>query len=178
MALAALALGLLTLAGAGWAAKDRVAEEWYIWKLNSADFEAARYAAEKLEDVGTARAIPHLTKAYCRIEKRAGEVFIEIGATLEGQDLALSIEPALNGKCYNSLVKICKESGEHAIPYLMKELADENWQARWITIHTLRALEPLNNEVVFMVEQLLQDEQLLVRQAAAAALKKIQGEER
>ncbi len=39
IALAAVALGLLTLAGAGLAFKDRLVEEWYLWKLESEDEE-------------------------------------------------------------------------------------------------------------------------------------------
>ena len=51
IALAAFALGLLTLAGAGYAFKDRVVEEYWIWKLESEHQTEREVAAEMLREM-------------------------------------------------------------------------------------------------------------------------------
>jgi hypothetical protein len=42
------ALGIVTLAGSGLAFRERIREEWYIWKLNSADGVESELASRKL----------------------------------------------------------------------------------------------------------------------------------
>ena len=60
IALTATTLGLAVLVGAGIAAKDRIAEEWWIYKLRTGDEEEKKEAAQKLGEMPSLRSIPHL----------------------------------------------------------------------------------------------------------------------
>ena len=63
IALAALALGLLTLAGAGFACRGWMVEEWWLWKLGSRHEEERQTAAKRLGELKSVRAIPNLLSA-------------------------------------------------------------------------------------------------------------------
>ena len=61
-----MTLGLLTLAGAGWAVKDWVVEEWYLRKLESEDQQDRADAARTLGEMGSVRAISPLTNLFLK----------------------------------------------------------------------------------------------------------------
>jgi hypothetical protein len=56
VAITAVVLGLGVLVGAGMAAKDRIVEEWWIYKLKTGDEEENKVAAETLADMRSVRA--------------------------------------------------------------------------------------------------------------------------
>ncbi len=71
IALAALALGVLTLAGAGFAVRGWVVEEWHIWKLYSEVDEERENAANKLGEMGSIKAVYPLLEIYKKDRSKA-----------------------------------------------------------------------------------------------------------
>jgi HEAT repeat protein len=55
--------GLIVLLGCAVAFRDRIAEEWWLWRLGSVDPAARGAAAEKLGEMGSVRALPGLLKS-------------------------------------------------------------------------------------------------------------------
>ena len=64
-----IALGLVVLVAVGFAAKDRIFEEWYLHKLRFGDDKEKLYAAEKLAENQSVRAVPTLLNCL-RVELR------------------------------------------------------------------------------------------------------------
>ena len=56
------ALGVLVLAIAGYVFKDVAVEQWYIWQLGSDNEEQRKAAVEKLAEINSLRAVPHLLR--------------------------------------------------------------------------------------------------------------------
>ncbi len=63
-----IALGILALLIAGYASRDLALEQWFIWQLGSDDKAIQVAAAEKLADIGSVRAVPHLIQAIETME--------------------------------------------------------------------------------------------------------------
>ncbi len=63
-----IALGVLVLLVAGYAFRDRAVEQWFIWQLESEDKAVRVAAAEKLADIGSMKAVPHLIQAIETME--------------------------------------------------------------------------------------------------------------
>ena len=59
-------LGAATLAGGAYASRDAAVEWWWIWKLRSAGSGERNAAAEKLVQLESLRAVPHLIEAVRR----------------------------------------------------------------------------------------------------------------
>ena len=81
----------------------------------------------------------------------------------------------LNTESYHALVQIVKREGEAALPFLIRELENESWQARWVTVHVLGELGRQVGEAAAVVEKVCEDSNQHVRHAAAGALRKIRG---
>ncbi|MBI4586854.1 MAG: hypothetical protein HY717_22805 [Planctomycetes bacterium] len=62
VAIAAATLGLATLAASGLLFKDRLAEEWWLWRLRSPDRAERERAAARLGELKSARAVPRLVE--------------------------------------------------------------------------------------------------------------------
>ena len=63
VALSTAAVGVVVLAVAGIAGKDRIREEWYVWRLEAGSREQKIDAAHTLRRMDLARAIPALCRA-------------------------------------------------------------------------------------------------------------------
>jgi len=57
-------LGTLVLVVTGFLLKDHAVERWYLWKLESKDEAVREYAAGKLAEMGSRRAIPRLVELF------------------------------------------------------------------------------------------------------------------
>jgi len=62
VALATVGVGVVVLVAAGFAAKGRIREEWYIHQLQSANEETRLHAAERLGELKSLRAVPELIR--------------------------------------------------------------------------------------------------------------------
>ena len=72
IAISATILGGLTMVCAAVALRDRAWEEWWIWKLGSKDLSVRKLACERLGEIGSARAIPHLLELWSHRDPREG----------------------------------------------------------------------------------------------------------
>ncbi len=61
-------VGIVVLVAAAFSLKPVILEQWYIWKLESEDKAIRVAAAEKLADIGSVRAVPHLIQAIETME--------------------------------------------------------------------------------------------------------------
>jgi len=59
----AAALGTAMLLGAAFAGRGAIVEQWWIWNLRSPEAADRYAAAEKLVELKSARAVPHLVEA-------------------------------------------------------------------------------------------------------------------
>jgi hypothetical protein len=78
---------MVVLGTTGWAVKDWIREEWYVWKLRSEDEEVVEAAAWKLRDLGTINAMGALIDALdCEGRHPAhevGDIRFAVGKALE-----------------------------------------------------------------------------------------------
>lgn len=182
MAVAAVVVGLLTLAGAGFALKDKALEEWYIWELESENQEVRKNAAEKLGEMRAVRAIPRLME-LCPEDKEYSEKRAQRETTYI-MDALVKIGkpavPALVRKLQYGRIPWCAWSaryalgriGSPAIPALIAALRDEDEYTRHNAALTLGELPlgPLAKDAVPALMETLADENLSVRRVAADAL--------
>lgn len=57
-------LGVAVLLACAVAFRDRIAEEWWLYKLESGDVEGQKVAAERLAESGSVRAVSYLLLAF------------------------------------------------------------------------------------------------------------------
>jgi len=70
------AIALLVIGVAAFVARDRIAEEWWIYRLGSKDDATKIHAAEKLASIKSLAAVPHLLQI---IESERRELFGNFG---------------------------------------------------------------------------------------------------
>ena len=165
IALAALALGLLILAGAGWAFKDRVVEEWWLWIARTAD------ARKKTNVDSSLKAIE---------ESAAKQTLQQIDVMLQNVDDSGKIKQALIATQggFRALQGKVDFDSENVIHELSNALGDQDENTRFYAARVLGEIGSDAIEAVPALQVLSRDRYPLLQQAAAAALKKIQGEER
>ena len=61
-------LSVVVLVAAAFALKRPILEQWYLWELDSEDEQERKSAAEKLGEMGSVRAVPHLIQAIETME--------------------------------------------------------------------------------------------------------------
>src|SRR2546427_9381966 len=64
IALSTVTIGLVVLAALGFAAKDRLSEEWYLWRLEVGSEEEEADAAEELGELRSVRAVSALVARF------------------------------------------------------------------------------------------------------------------
>jgi HEAT repeat protein len=149
MAITAFALGLAVLVGAGIAAKDWIAEEWWLRKLESADQEKQIQAARHLGEIRSVRAIPLLLDLSRFPVNRGVQLW------------SVSID---------ALVRI----GPPVVPPLISRLKMADYATRLDAAFTLSLLGPVATNATPALIEALDDENDLVRTTAATALARIQ----
>jgi HEAT repeat protein len=87
LALSTAAVALVAVGAAGIVERDRIREEWYIWRLRSVDEETRLHAAEQLGEMRSARAVPELVRMI-REEKR--ECVSEMSTGIERSVLTMT----------------------------------------------------------------------------------------
>ncbi len=56
--LSAATIGVCVLLACAFAFRDRIAEQWWLYKLESGELEEQKVAAERLAEMGAVRAVP------------------------------------------------------------------------------------------------------------------------
>ena len=189
VAVGVVIIGLLTLAGAGFAFKDKAVEQWYLLKLDSEEEEERELAAEKLGEIGSKRAIPQLIEIFRRSPKPTHRGAIRsVAFSPNGKlvvtalgDRTVRIWDAATGYFISgadirshysarALVKI----GRPAVPALMRVLKDNDEGNQLGAVEALGEIGPQARDAVPALTLVLEDKNEFVRQAAAKALRKIQ----
>ena len=152
----------MVIVAAAYALKDKALEQYYIWKLNSDDVKERDGATVKLGKMRSVRAIPLLVEIL-KDEETIHEIHI-VG----------NIEHLRQTPASTALIRI----GRPSVPPLIELLGNSSPITRGYAVAALRQMgRPRAEEAIPTIKGLLRDENELVRQAAARALKDIQGED-
>lgn len=119
----AVVAGLVVLGVAGWALKERLWEEWWLYNLENGDEEDKRIAAQSLGDLRSVRAVLPLLQELRRQCVEASETSLdhEAGETPEGKTVfVVDVERA--DSYQQPLVQI----GEGALVQLIRALSDDD----------------------------------------------------
>ncbi len=124
IALSTVAVGVVVLIATGFAAKDRIREEWYLWKLTSARPEVRATAALSLGRMRSVRAVPLLVR-----------------------QLVIGGNPIGGGSpewlVYEEVEWALKEIGPTSVPWLIEQLKIED---DFIVVGALLALRELGGK--------------------------------
>ena len=179
LALSTLTVGLVVLVAAGIVSMDWFCEEWWIHKLQTGGMKEKTRAAERLGELQSVRAMPLLFGVV-------GEAPQWLLYMHRPEDWASSsIGKAYWHKsedqtehwvaCLESLVEIAREGSRSVEPILIQALQDESPVVRAYACNLLSRRKTPSEEAVQSLKDSLQDDNSKVSQAAAEALKKIQG---
>jgi HEAT repeat protein len=175
LAFSTVALGLVVLAVATIAAKDRLREEYYIRKLLSAEESERIEASKMLGVIGNQRGLKPLLESVVRCAS-----FLRDGPAQEILEGGLyeqaGFSETIAGR--DSIVHISQASPKRALPVLTAALDHPDWLHRCMASFLLGEVGVIAKPTNPQLERLLQDEVEDVRQAASEALKKIQGDAR
>ena len=157
-------LGLLVVVMAGVALKHRAVEQWYIWKLASNDPLERKLAVRTLGDMKAIAAIPVLIELLRQRPPAEGPP-----GGVDLFDDASFIPAAVR----EAIVKI----GRPAVSPLIELLQDKKWAVRLEAAIILGQIGPEAKDSVSALTEVLKDDDQRVRQYAAKALEKVQGED-
>ena len=141
-----------------WTSYDILRATWHARGLDSTDVAEVISAAEKLAEIGSVRAIPHILEALKK-SRRSRE-------SRPVSDPMGDIEPLLEG----ALRKIAAKSGRASVPRLVEGLQDDDWYIRELSAELLGELGPEGEVAVPALKNALTDESRAVRWRARLAL--------
>lgn len=182
-------VGIAVFVTAGFALRRPILEQWYLWKLESEDVDERKYAAERLAEMASVRAIPRLIELFQRETKRKGVVSVALVALptiaraigesgSEAKEAVSALVEALEDESQllrvqsaGSLAEIGHKAKD-AIPALIKRIKeDEDLITRENSIYALEVIGPVTDAVIpTLIETLLRDNEFMVKTAAAKAL--------
>lgn len=111
-------LGVAVLIAAGVAGKNRIREEWYIWRLEKGDEQEQMVAAEKLGKLRSVRAASRLVAAFRMITRKVA--MHPMDETFQRRDLRRQLE------LWGQLRTVLLEVGKPATMDLLRGTADED----------------------------------------------------
>jgi hypothetical protein len=131
-------VGVVVVVVMGMVLKDRIREEYYLYRLEHGDKEAKKVAAERLGEIGSVRAVPVILRLFQSLseEELAGFLpLVDHGSITNQKSLVpiLSDVPTLlyffsaQGRSEDlvllrTLADIANRCGEACVPYLTKSL--------------------------------------------------------
>src|SRR2546422_9447239 len=146
-------LGVLVVLVTGFAFKDRVAEQWYLWKLDSDEPELRELAARKLGDLRSVRAVDRL-KALLLQSGRKSDAYSKALGKIGAPAIPSAVEAlhATNLRVRISAVEVLtgiSYADETTIPTLMpilqSALTDSEPGIRVVAAATLKSLYRRSN---------------------------------
>jgi HEAT repeat protein len=175
-----LVVALISLLATAWAFRDKLAERWYISRLENEDKEIRRDAVENLRRMRSVRAVPHFVRIRSREVSSpvVEEALLTIASERRKAVIPVLLEvlkdesQLVSGEAADVLVQLKKD----AIPALIETLRDESAQARSWSAHTLGRIGFEATAAVPALRALLQDECREVRFESVRALKRIQAD--
>jgi HEAT repeat protein len=160
IAFSTAAVGVVILVAAGFVSKPWFVEQYYIHNLQSTDEGARLRAVGALVDVKSVRAVPQLIRL----------LQLEQGGGVSSED-----KTAHWAACLNSLADISLNGSRNVEPMLIEALRDDSPVVRTYACYLLSLRKTASEKVVLSLQESLRDDDSKVSQAAAVALKKIQG---
>ncbi len=154
-----------TLAGTAVALKDAAREEWWIWKLRSKDLEERKFAAERLGEVGSARAIPHILELWREVDDREFRFYQRPSL----QCANIEFDPDLPEYAEPTLFKL----GSKAPDRIIRGLDDRSEYVRLASARTLLMNGPPANAIPALTRTFQEHRFLESRSFAALALLKL-----
>ena len=152
--------GIAVLVASGFALKRPILEQWYIWQLESEEEQSRYDAAVKLSKMGVVGAVPGILKTL----GRASEWKYPISSGLPPREML-----------FFYLWKLTSVAGKRSVPCLVTALDDEGWYVARSAALLLGSIGSNARGAIPALTTALRHESESVRDAAADALKKIQG---
>lgn len=192
-----MAVAGVVLVGTGWALRDEIVEQWYLWRLGSDSFVTKFQAARKLGAMRSTRAVPKLVALLkeCQghddeLREVAGSrvspggfmeaILIEVGSPIVPVLADALLEPRLRAPAYwlrYGCRALAKAGGVEAVPTLVTLLEDEWTCLRLVAIHELGLLGPEARLAVPALTRAAAEGRGTLPRVAASALERIQGPE-
>lgn len=134
IALSTAAMAMVILVAAAILAKDRILEQWYLWRLEVGSEEEQADAAERLGELRSVRAVPALVAMF----KKASWNSLETIRS-DGSAVAYLFDPGRGQPFLSALDRI----GKPAIGALLKALTDAKARGEgWDIAEVLREIYP------------------------------------
>ena len=172
-----IAVGSLVLVVAGFAAKDKAVEQWYLRKLRSENSDEQRTAIQKLGEMRSASAVPMLVElfrdqntrlSFGRDDLRLREALMAIGEPAVPYLIELTRDrrPAIRSAAWTVLGEV----GLVAIPHLLEDFDQADEKDRVQLLEDLGRANLNRGEVPFELIQACGDASPRVREAAISAV--------
>jgi hypothetical protein len=191
IALLTVAVGLAVLVAAGIVAKNRIMEEWWIRKLEMGDETERILAAKRLGELRSIKAVAlplALFGESCPRNEFLSIVKSDNGAPMllvieESKRAPLSLSTPIAGAdktvlsfvCIDSVVKIARDAPRGVESALIEALGnDSRRDVRECCCNLLGLRQATSEETGLALRKSLQDNDFVVSEAAAQALKRIQ----
>ena len=182
VALAAGAMGIATIALAAFLGRDRIAEEWWLWRFSRGlGIEEKTRAIERLGELRSSRAVPLMVSWVRReTEARRNLVMAVVGPVLVaiqriGSAAVPSILPILDDPDRDmriiaclSLSKLGPQAAE-ALPALIQRTKDHGFKQRGMAVQALGKIGPPSTVLPTLVG-ILDENDSLARNAAIHAI--------
>ena len=144
------ALGLVVLLACAVAFRDRIAEEWWLYKLESGELEEQKVAAEKLADMGSARAVPVMLRLLGNsypvfsLPYGRGAMFARLVPPEDDWSGIGLLPPLRHDFAFlgEALGKIARTANKASLRYLVTALDHEDWYIRYLAAWLLGAIGP------------------------------------
>ena len=119
VAIGVVVVGAMVIVWAGIAFEEKLVEQWYLWKLDSAGEEEQELAAEELGPMRSRRAIPRLVEILRRAPKRWFAVH-SWGGFSSGTRLTTDVRSHYS---FRALVRIGRRGNCHRKPNKTRRVA-------------------------------------------------------
>jgi HEAT repeats len=171
--------GVVVLGTTTYSFRAFIQEHYWMWRLERGDRLEKQMAVERLGQLNSIRAIPSILMLLAT----GNSMWTPTGVPMRPQDrgfafLQAEVKPqqVLAVACYDALTNIVRTSGRSSVPYLITMLKEDFWNARLIAAKLLRNLGPTAEAAITELDASSEDDNGMVRQAAAEALRRIRGE--
>ncbi len=148
MAIGVAVVGAMVIVWAGIAFEEKLVEQWYLWKLDSAEEEEQKLAAEMLGQMKSRRAIPRVVEILRRLPQRGAARSVVFSPGLRRAEPTITIRDAAAGKEVSrdarshytlaTLIKI----GRPAVPALLRLIEDTDVWNRLAAAAALNEIDP------------------------------------
>ncbi len=156
IAISTAVIGVVVLVAAGIVSKDRIIEDWYIWRLEKGSEEAQVAAVERLGNMKSVRAMLALARAF----------------QLKYHQPDSRSQRLLMGHCLKAFAMIGEPAARALVGWWRRTTDDSVAEDEALAL----ALWAIGTDAVPAITEALQDENDTVRVRAAAVLSRVRGD--